>query len=60
MSNLSLTYTVPSAWIKKWGIDYLKFYASTTDLFRISSIKQERGTSYPYAHSFSLGVNLRF
>ena len=60
MSNLSLTYTVPAEWIRKWGIDYLKFYASTTDLFRIASIKQERGTSYPYAHTFSLGVNVRF
>lgn len=60
LSNLSLTYVVPREWIKKIGIDYLKVYASTTDLFRISSIKQERGTSYPYAHSYSLGINVRF
>ncbi len=60
MSNLSLTYTVPTEWISRWGLEYLKIYASTTDLFRITSIKQERGTSYPYAHSFSLGINLRF
>ncbi len=60
LSNLSLTYTLPQKFISGLGIDYAKIFASTTDLFRISSIKQERGTNYPYARSFSLGINLRF
>ncbi|MBQ8502369.1 MAG: SusC/RagA family TonB-linked outer membrane protein [Bacteroides sp.] len=60
LSNLSLTYTVPQKYITRFGLEYMKLYASTTDLFRISSIKQERGTNYPYARSFSLGINLRF
>lgn len=29
-----------------------------TDLFRISTIKQERGTSYPFARTMSLGFNI--
>ena len=60
LSNLSLTYTVPTAWSARFGVEYMKLFLSTTDLFRITSIKQERGTNYPYAHSFSLGINLRF
>ena len=60
LSNLSLTYTVPTTWSARFGVEYMKLFLSTTDLFRITSIKQERGTSYPYAHSFSLGINLRF
>ena len=28
------------------------------DIFRISSIKQERGTSYPFARSFSFALSL--
>ena len=60
LSNLSLTYTVPQKFISRFGIEYMKLYASTTDLFRLTSIKQERGTAYPYARSFSLGINFRF
>ena len=60
LSNLSLTYTVPQKFISRLGVEYMKLYASTTDLFRLTSIKQERGTNYPYARSFSLGINLRF
>ena len=41
-------------------IEYVKIIAATTDLFRLSTIKQERGTSYPYARSFSMGINVRF
>ena len=60
LSNLSLTYTLPQKWISNLGIEYVKIIAATTDLFRLSTIKQERGTSYPYARSFSMGINVRF
>ncbi len=60
LSNLSLTYTVPKKFLGQFGIEYVKLIASSTDLFRISSIKQERGLSYPYARAFSFGLNVRF
>jgi len=31
-----------------------------TDVFYLSTIKQERGTSYPFARTFSLGANITF
>jgi len=60
LSNLSLTYTVPQKYTLNWGIEYLKVVLSTTDLCRLTSIKQERGTSYPFARTFSCGLNVRF
>ncbi len=60
LSNLSLTYTVPKKFIAAFGVEYVKLTASATDLVRFSSIKQERGIAYPYAHSYSFGLNIRF
>lgn len=60
LSNLSVTYTFPQRISKKWGCEYFKVVAATTDLFRLTSIKTERGTSYPFAQTFSLGINVRF
>lgn len=61
-TTLSLTYDVPLAWMKKVGIplQYLSFSGFAQDLFYLSTIKQERGTSYPYARSFSFLMTARF
>ena len=60
MSSLSLAYDIPREKLNKTFIERCKFTFSMTDLFRISTIKQERGTSYPFARTFSLGANLTF
>lgn len=60
MSSLSLMYDIPREKLAKTFIERCKFTFSMTDLFRISSIRQERGTSYPFAWTYSLGVNLTF
>lgn len=60
MSSLSLMYDIPREKLAKTFIERCKFTFSMTDLFRISTIKQERGTSYPFAWTYSLGVNLTF
>lgn len=60
LSSLSLSYDLPRDMLRKTFIERCKFTFSTTDVFRISSIKQERGTSYPFARTFSLGLNLTF
>lgn len=60
MSSLSLTYDIPREKLAKTFIERCKFTFSMTDVFRISTIKQERGTSYPFAWTFSLGANLTF
>lgn len=58
MTSLSLSYDMPQDILKGCFIERCKFTFSMTDLFRISTIKQERGTSYPFARTMSLGFNV--
>lgn len=58
MSSLSISYDIPRKYIQRSAIERCKFIFSMTDLFRISTIKQERGTSYPFARTMSLGFNI--
>lgn len=58
MSSLSLSYDIPQKYLKSVYMERCKFIFSMTDLFRISTIKQERGTSYPFARTMSLGFNI--
>lgn len=58
MSSLSLSYDIPRKYIQQSAIDRCKVIFSMTDLFRLSTIKQERGTSYPFARTMTLGFNV--
>lgn len=60
LQSLSLSYTVPAHVLRSTFIERMRFMFSTTDLFRISTIKMERGTIYPFAQTFSLGANITF
>ncbi|MCF0175787.1 MAG: SusC/RagA family TonB-linked outer membrane protein [Bacteroidales bacterium] len=48
------------AWLSKAGIDRLKLSIYANNLCRLSSIKVERGTSYPFARNLSFAVNVTF
>ena len=43
---------------KSLGLSSLRLNAYMNDIFRISSIKMERGTSYPFARSVSFALSL--
>lgn len=60
MTSLSLSYDLPREILNKSFIERCKFTFSMTDVFYCSTIKQERGTSYPFARTFSLGANITF
>ncbi len=60
LQTLSLSYEVPKNFMEKARIERAKLILSTSDLFRISTVKIERGTSYPFAKTFSLALNLTF
>jgi len=47
-------------WLKKLYTERLKLSFYMNDLFRISSVKTERGLNYPYAHSFSFSLSATF
>lgn len=46
--------------IKRIGFDRLRLAFDMSDIARISSIKTERGTNYPYAKSFSFSLQAMF
>lgn len=59
--SISVGYDWESAWLQEHlSISYLTLTAYGEDLFRVSTIKQERGINYPYARKFSLALTVRF
>lgn len=61
VSNVMIGYEFnPNSFIKHAGLKYLKLQFYMNDLARISSIKTERGTNYPFARNFSIALNASF
>lgn len=60
LQSVSASYDLPRRLAEKIGAERIKFNVSTTDVFRLSTIKQERGTSYPFAWTFTAGLNVTF
>ena len=60
-TNISLGYEdTKSDWIKAAGLSSVTFRIYTNNLFRISSVKEERGINYPFSRSISASLGLRF
>lgn len=61
LNSLSLDYKVPQKWLEKnLKMKRANITYSTNDLFYISTIKQERGTGYPYALRHNISLSLGF
>lgn len=58
--SLSLSYTLPKEFSRKWYMDRLKLTFQVEDLFYWSSVKRERGLDYPYTHAFNFGLQAQF
>ena len=59
-NSLSVSWSFEGNWIKKLKINTLKLQFNTTGLAHFSTVKQERGTSYPYARVYDLTLNVSF
>ena len=62
LQNIYLSYTFQNnRWLKNTlGIQNLTLGANVSDLFYISTVKQERGLSYPYSRRFSFSLGIQF
>lgn len=60
LSTLNLSYEFNMPWMKKAGLKRLKALFYMNDVFRVSTVKQERGIDYPFARNFSFGLQARF
>ena len=57
LESVHLEYQFMDGWIKRLKLGNLKFFVDARDLFRLSTIKAERGTSYPYARTIEAGLS---
>lgn len=60
LSALNLSYDFPSKLTKKLALESLRLSFSMNDVFRASSIKQERGLDYPFARTFRTSLRVIF
>ncbi|MCO4292446.1 SusC/RagA family TonB-linked outer membrane protein [Solitalea sp. MAHUQ-68] len=59
--SINFGYSFPnSKWLKPMGISNLRLNATANDIFRLSTIKAERGTEYPFARTVSFSLNASF
>ena len=60
LSAMTLSYDLEQKWTNKLGLSLVRFELSTNDIVRFSSIRQERGTSYPFARIFNFSFKASF
>lgn len=60
LNSLSLQYEFNESAVESLGIERLRLEANCSNLFRIGTIKQERGLSYPFARSFNFTLMINF
>jgi TonB-linked SusC/RagA family outer membrane protein len=59
--TLNLNYEFNREWLKKhFPAEYVAIDLYAEDLFRVSTIRQERGLAYPFARKYSLSLTVRF
>ncbi|MDE5612911.1 MAG: TonB-dependent receptor, partial [Odoribacter sp.] len=58
--SISVGYETTADWLKTIGASSLTVNAYMNDIFRWSSIKEERGTEYPFARSVAFSLSVRF
>ncbi|MDE7074782.1 MAG: SusC/RagA family TonB-linked outer membrane protein, partial [Odoribacter sp.] len=60
LQSASLQYRWHSAFVKRLSLESVNFNVNMSDIFYVSSIKRERGTSYPFARRVEMSVGLIF
>lgn len=53
-------YEFPDRIVRKMRLGAMSVQLSMSDMFRLSSVRVERGTDYPFARSLSLSVGITF
>ena len=60
LTSLSLSYDLNREWIRKFGLNTMRLSFYMDDVFRASTVKNERGLDYPFQRSFVFGLNIGF
>ncbi len=59
LASLNVSYDLRHVHITKY-VERMKLSFYMTDVFRVSSVKAERGLEYPFARTYSLGLQATF
>lgn len=59
-SSITLSYDFKPELLRKAHIGMCRLSIVANDIFYLSSIRRERGLSYPYSRSFSFSMNISF
>ena len=66
MKNLQIGYTIPREILRPAGFDRVRVYFSANNLFTVSDFvpgmdpESEKSVSYPFARTYSFGLNVQF
>lgn len=60
LASLNISYDLPKKLVMKWRMESMRVSFSTTDLFRVSSVAQERGIDYPFARAARISLRVVF
>ena len=60
LQSVALNYRNTSEWLRKMKIESFNIALNASDLFYVSTIKRERGTSYPFARHATLTFGIQF
>lgn len=55
-NSFELGYDLPSGITSKLNLGMLRFSFSMNDILHLSTVKQERGTSYPFARTVTFSI----
>lgn len=57
-NSLTFGYDFDNSWLKKYHLGMLRLELSGNDLFRVSTMRIERGLDYPYSRSFAVSLKM--
>ena len=60
LAAMSIQYELPKKWISPLSLESARLSFNTSDLGYWSTVKRERGTSYPYSRTFTFGLRVNF
>ncbi len=60
LGSVGLTYDVPGDFSETLKMKSLRISFNMNEMFYTSTVKQERGTSYPFARQFTFGLRANF
>ena len=60
LSSLNLAYEINSKWLNKVGMKRLRVGIGFTEILRLTTVKYERGTTYPYSKGYNFTISPTF